>query len=202
MKKVYCILISGFPAVGKSTMAQKIAERLKFPIISKDSIKEILFDTIGFKSREEKLKLGVASTELMYYSAEKLIQSKQSLIIDNNFEKSSRAGIELLISKYDVIPITICMNGDITSIYFRFIERDKSPDRHKGHISNVCYPVNETFGSETPIDVETFEKRYTKRGMNDFVVGHSIYVDATDPLTIDYDEVLSKIRNIIVSGCD
>ena len=36
-------------------------------MISKDGIKELLFDDVGFNSREEKVKLGVASTSIMNF---------------------------------------------------------------------------------------------------------------------------------------
>ena len=61
--------MTGIPAAGKSTMAKILAGKLKIPAISKDSIKEVLFDNVGFQSREEKVKLGVASMEIMYYAA-------------------------------------------------------------------------------------------------------------------------------------
>ncbi len=35
---MYCILVAGIPAAGKSTMAKAISKRLKLPIISKDGI--------------------------------------------------------------------------------------------------------------------------------------------------------------------
>ena len=44
---MYCILVAGIPAAGKSTMAKAISKRLKLPIISKDGIKELLFDNVG-----------------------------------------------------------------------------------------------------------------------------------------------------------
>ena len=49
---MYAILVTGIPAAGKSTMAGFLAEKLKLPVISKDSIKELLFDSVGFRSRE------------------------------------------------------------------------------------------------------------------------------------------------------
>ena len=51
---MYCILVTGIPAAGKSTMAEAVSERLKLPVISKDTVKELLFDNVGFHSREEK----------------------------------------------------------------------------------------------------------------------------------------------------
>lgn len=45
---MYCILVTGIPAAGKSTIANFIAEKLNIPMMSKDGIKEILFDEVGF----------------------------------------------------------------------------------------------------------------------------------------------------------
>ena len=36
------------PASGKSTIAVRISESLGIPMLSKDSIKEVLFDNLGF----------------------------------------------------------------------------------------------------------------------------------------------------------
>ena len=41
---MYCILVTGIPAAGKSTIAKYISESLDLTIISKDEIKELLFD--------------------------------------------------------------------------------------------------------------------------------------------------------------
>ena len=50
---MYCILVTGIPAAGKSTTAEFLAEHFGIPVISKDKIKELMFDDIGFHSREE-----------------------------------------------------------------------------------------------------------------------------------------------------
>lgn len=41
------ILVSGAPASGKSTVARELAQILSYPLISKDTIKESLFDSLG-----------------------------------------------------------------------------------------------------------------------------------------------------------
>ena len=63
--KSCCILVTGIPASGKSTMAKYLSKELGIPMFSKDEIKERLFDTLGFQSREEKVRLGVAAMEIM-----------------------------------------------------------------------------------------------------------------------------------------
>ncbi len=39
------------PASGKSTIAIRISEALGIPMLSKDSIKEVLFDDLGFHTK-------------------------------------------------------------------------------------------------------------------------------------------------------
>ena len=51
------LLIMGDLATGKSTFANILAGRYGISIFGKDTIKEVLGDTIGFANREENLKL-------------------------------------------------------------------------------------------------------------------------------------------------
>ena len=41
---MYCILVTGIPAAGKSTMAAFLEEQFGLPVISKDKIKELMYD--------------------------------------------------------------------------------------------------------------------------------------------------------------
>lgn len=74
---MYCIFVAGIPASGKSTMAAFLGEQLGLPVLSKDSVKEILFDTLGFRSRAEKVRLGDAAARMLCYAAEQLMRAGQ-----------------------------------------------------------------------------------------------------------------------------
>lgn len=41
------VLVSGAPGAGKTTIAQPLAEALGFPLLSKDHIKETLYDSLN-----------------------------------------------------------------------------------------------------------------------------------------------------------
>lgn len=196
---MYCILVTGIPAAGKSTMAEYLAEQLCLPVISKDSIKELLYDTVGFNSREEKVRLGVASMNIMYYMAEKLMQREQAFILENNFEHVSKEGLLAILDRYSYKAITVTLTGTYKAIYERFLERNSSPNRHRGHVVNDCYPEkkqkqNMQSKQMTQLSYEDYVGGIASRGMDSFVAnGPQIIVDTTDFSKIDYDEVLRKI---------
>ena len=196
---MYCILVTGMPAAGKSTMAEVMSERLKLPVISKDTIKELLFDNVGFQSRAEKVKLGIASMEIMYYVAGQLMKAGQAFILENNFEYSSEQGMKSLLEKYQYSVLTITLTGDYKVIYQRFLERENSPDRHRGHVVNDCYPEKKesnlkTLKSKT-ISYENFVCGIEKRGFETFCVdGRQIKVDTTDFSKINMETLFSQIK--------
>ena len=179
-------------------MAEAIAEQMKLPVISKDAIKEFLFDHVGFQSRAEKVNLGIASMKIMYYIAGQLMKAGQPFVLENNFE-SSECEIKTLLKKYQYSALTITLTGDHKVIYQRFLERDLSPERHRGHVVNDCYPEKKKRSLEelrtASISYETFIRSIEKRGFDAFCVdGRQIIVDTTDFSKIDMRKILLQIE--------
>lgn len=195
---MYCILVTGIPAAGKTTMAEFLAKDLNLPVISKDKIKEVMFDDIGFQSRAEKVKLGVASMDIMYYLAGQLMKTSQPFILENNFENSSKEGLLQLLDNHDCKAVTVTMTGDYKVIYQRFLERNSSPDRHRGHVVNTCYPEKEGAHNEPPLTYESYLNAIESRGMDTFTAnGPHIVVDTTDFKNIHKTEILDAIKAFI-----
>jgi predicted kinase len=196
---MYIILIAGMPASGKTTFAKRLSEELQIPMVSKDEIKEILFDTVGFHSREEKVALGVGSMDIMYLFAESLMRTNKLIILENNFENISKPKLKELINKYHYDPITVLFDGDIKTIYNRFIERDNSPTRHRGHVVNTEYPESINLNYVPPqINFEDFIKTFEERGMRHFNISDDIIkIDTTNFDKVDYGDVINKIKDKI-----
>lgn len=188
-----CILITGIPASGKSTLSRRLGSRLNLPVISKDDIKERLFDDIGFASRAEKVQLGVAALRLMYDMARRLMQCGQNLILENNFENASRDGLNALLEEYGYRPLTITLTGDYRTIYQRFVERDRGAGRHRGHVVNDCYPEREPGRAVEAIPFEAFVGGIERRGMDTFAAGERLTVDVTDWGSVDVEAVAEWI---------
>ena len=132
MKKI--ILITGDLATGKSTFAHILSKRYGAPLFFKDKIKEILCDAIGFSSREENIKLSVATMNVMTYNFEVLALSDQDLILEANFKSYEMKRIEKIAKEkgYDIL--TLVLTADMDIIYKRFVNRIENENRHPVHI--------------------------------------------------------------------
>ena len=195
---MHCILITGIPAAGKSEMARFLGRELGLPVLSKDRIKELLYDTVGFQSRAEKVRLGTASMEIMYDMAEQLMASRQAFIWENNFENASREGLTRILDRHGYQAVTVLMTGDYPTLYRRFLERNRSPDRHRGHVVNDRYPEGERTAPPKDLSFEDFAGGIAARGMDCFSVrGPRITVDTTDFARVDRQAVLENIRGLL-----
>ena len=196
-----CILVCGLPATGKSTMAAYLSKQLGIPMFSKDAIKERLFDTLGFSSREEKVRLGVAAMEILYDCARTCLSCGQSVILENNFEDTSREGLATLLAACPCEVITVHMTGDLRAIYARFAQRDQSPERHRGHVVNDCYPEKPGSASaHRTMPYEAFAASMLGRGMDRLPWdGPCVRVDTTDFDKVDREDVLHSVR-VLMAG--
>lgn len=190
-----CILVAGVPATGKGRMAQELSQRLGLPWLSKDAIKEKLYDTVGFRCRAEKVALGEGALEALYYAAGQLLQAGVSCILENNFEEVSKPGLLALLERCQCQAVTVFLTGEPEALYRRFLQRDRSPQRHRGHVVNTQYP--ERPGGEPlppPPSLEAFTQAWRARGMADFTVpGPRVLVDTTDFSTVDYDAIARQV---------
>lgn len=199
----FCILVTGIPASGKSTIAEYLAKELCLPCFSKDAFKEILFDTVGFRSREEKVALGVAAMELMYDAAERLMQRGLPFLLENNFEHVSKSRLSELLERYAYTAVTVTLTGDYRAIYRRFLARNQSPERHRGHVVNDRYPEDGTRAEPPQIPFEAFVAGIAARGMDTFTAnGAQITVDTTDFQAVDKPALVRQIREICAAFQD
>jgi predicted kinase len=199
----YLILVAGPPGSGKTSFAEYLTQKMKIPMVSKDILKEHLYDTVGFKNRQEKVALGVAAMEIMYHVAERHLEIGRPMILENNFEDNSKPGLITLIEKYGCKTITIMFQADIEVLTERFIARDKSPERHRGHVVNTQYP--EPVGEASvqspqakPMSPEDFLHTIEQRGWMRFSVGgEELFVDTTDFSKVSYDSIYDKVSEIL-----
>lgn len=190
----YCIIVTGIPASGKSTLAKELGKRLDLPVFSKDAVKERLYDTLGFQSREEKIRLGIAAMNIMYDIAEQMMKCGKPFLLENNFENESKDGLIRILKAYRCKVLTITLTGDYQVIYQRFVKRNTSPDRHRGHVVNDCYPEKVPLKEASLLSYQDFTEGIKTRGMDRFTInGPSLRIDTTDFANLDIEKILKWI---------
>ncbi len=103
------LLITGDLAAGKSTFAEILSKRYRLNAFCKDTIKEVLGDTIGFSDRAENLKLSDAVMGLMQFLFSQFAKIDEDLILEANFherelEKLHQTALE---NHYEVLTLVL-----------------------------------------------------------------------------------------------
>ena len=188
------IAVAGLPGTGKSHLARELAAHYGLPLFSKDDFKEILFDTVGFKNREEKTRLNDASLRDLFYAADHVLSCGSGVILENNFENNAYPYFESLQEKYpDLEVITVLIGGEMRVMYERWKRRDQNPRRHQGHVRNDHYPADEGEPVPPPLTFEEYGTRFHERGMDTFHVGRLVRVDVTDFSKVDNEAMFREI---------
>ena len=192
---MYILVLAGMPASGKSTISKKISAALGLPILEKDALKEEIFDTMGFTCYAEKRKCDHAANAVLLRCAEALLQSGQSMILDNNFDVIAAKRLSELVERYGCRCMTVFLGGDADVFYHRYVERDRRHLRHLGHVVQEHYPLWEGDSPDHDMTREEFREKFESRGMAEFrCPGERIDIDATDPDAIDVDGLIGQIR--------
>ena len=179
------IIVTGKPATGKSTLAKWLAQELRLPLVSKDSIREELFDKLGWKDREWAQLLGKASVDMMFYFARTELAVGHSIIMDNSFYPPiSTPRFQTLKDDYNAESIQIVCDADRETLFQRFKTRAESGHRHLGHG-----------------DKDVLEELYANLADNSsriLEIGGSVTeVDTSDFAKVDYQEILEKVKLLL-----
>ncbi|MDZ7679706.1 MAG: ATP-binding protein [Acidimicrobiales bacterium] len=120
------VVVTGPPGSGKTMLARPLARALGIPLLSKDDIKEALFDELGTGDRLWARRLGRASITVLY----RLAADCPSAVIEAVFQRD--AAMEDLHSLGTPLIEIHCRCAPETAIE-RFEQRADT-DRHPGHL--------------------------------------------------------------------
>ncbi len=128
------ILITGPPAAGKTVLARHLADQLGLALFAKDTLKERLYDSLGYENPDLNKPLGGATFDLLYDLVEEQLRARNSLIVEAAFWKESATEkLRRIIDKNPVRPIEIHCTARTEVLVRRFAQREYSDDRHPGH---------------------------------------------------------------------
>jgi dephospho-CoA kinase len=133
--KVFAIFISGAPATGKTRLARNLSLELSVPCFNKDAVKEILVDRLGYKTREENLRLSESAFDMLLYTAFEMTSKNAPFILESNFRTNEAALLKELMQTTVYSVVSVFLKCDEKVLFNRFMEREASGERHYAHRS-------------------------------------------------------------------
>lgn len=185
-KRPVVVIVGGPPCAGKTTLARRLAADLGLPLMTKDTIKEVLFEVLGVPDRAASRRLGGASMELLYTFVEAQLAAGQSCIAEANFDPAFGTPVfKRLARDYPHTAIQVNCVADPAVLAERFRRRALSGERHPGHQDHL--PPEP--GLDAPIQgrIQPME-----------IGEHVIEVDTSDFTQIDCDQLCARVLNLWV----
>ena len=177
------IIVSGPPASGKTTIASRIALEFGLPSISKDQIKETLFDTLGIGDRDWSMKLGLASVVLMFKVIETQLEAGKSLVAEANFyTEFDTPRFRDLKASYEFNLVQVHCVAHTEVLLSRYRERWNTGARHPGHIDH-----NRTDDLERGLAEAVWQPMT--------IDGRTVSVDTSDFDCLSYDDLFRLIQS-------
>lgn len=176
------LLINGAPGTGKTTLSQMLRTQLQLPLIHRDTIKELMFDCLGWHDRQWSKKIGITSYKVLYYLLEQFLQTQHSVIVESNFDPAyDGPQMAHLQATYGYTLVQILCTTDPAILVKRLHGRRTSGERHPGHADH------EELASLTPTDITGSLPPLP-------VNGPVIYVDTTDTQRIEMASLIAQLK--------
>ena len=132
------VLLNGPPCAGKTHLCDYIVKTFCVPAMSKDILKESMYETLGWSDRAWSRKLSQAAVALLFAYAASLLSQGQSCLLENNFVADrAQRDLEVLRTTARFRTVQIFVWAQPETLHLRFQERARLASRHPGHLDQV-----------------------------------------------------------------
>jgi predicted kinase len=182
MPNPFLLIVSGLPCAGKTSIAERLANELKLPLMTKDGIKELLFNALGWKDRNWSRQLSQASIELLLYFAESQLAAGNSLVIESNFQPDLAVPrFRAMQARYAAVLFQVHCRAAADTLYERF--KNRTGTRHPGHVDQEYLAEFQSILTRAPQETPDLGCPL-------------VVVDTTDFQKVDYPALLKAVRDV------
>lgn len=123
------VVVTGPPASGKSTIARELASVLSIPYVSKDELKERLYEQLGSGAELEEA-IERSALAILHSVTESNLRVGVDVLVESNFDRDTDTGP---LCALDARIVQVHCGGDTDALVRAFAERSASGERHPGH---------------------------------------------------------------------
>jgi len=144
------IVVSGLPCSGKTKCADALGAELHWPLLCKDTYKELLFDTLGHSDRAWSKRMSAAAYALQFAYSAQLRACRVDHLLEGNFRWDEHSERFAALCEQPVTLLQVHCRADAAVLVARFRQRAQSASRHPGHVDAESLPELESELSRTP----------------------------------------------------
>jgi predicted kinase len=178
------VIVSGAPATGKTTLADRLGPALQLPVLHRDSFKEVLFGMFEASSIAESQRLGAASFHLMHATLGWLLDAGVGAVYESNFQRGLSEP-ELRQHLARCRGVLLHLETSRENVVGRYEERARRGDRHPGHF-----------------DLQRIERHRANPGEYDWsryeepldLDVPTLRIDTTDGYRPEFDEIVRFVQ--------
>lgn len=175
------VIIAGPPGTGKTWLSKRLALDCGLPVLRRDDLKELLFDSLGVRDRQWSQQLGGASYDLLFHMLRVLLATRRPCLVESNFGTGPAAAtLCSIVRDSGYRPLQVLCRTEPDTLAARLRQRTLSGERHLGHADL------ESIESMTAASVVAVSPPLS-------LDGPVIDVDTTDFAAVDYESFKAQI---------
>lgn len=182
------VIVHGLPATGKTTLAESLAASLDLPLLSRDGVKVVLLDALGWGDRDWSQRIGMASFKMLDYVMDAQFRAGASFLVESNFApEHDNAKFRDWQHRHSGTFVQVILRASDAVIIERFRERAATDPRHPSH-------------TEGEAGITNLEASLARGYEALDVPGPVINVDTTNLQDVNFADVTDQVRNYLTGG--